>query len=67
MFRSPEGNQRTEARGLEKRFRGNSDGGARLEITARMEIRIEVRVRMRVKVSTEVEWVLSIYLVEINK
>jgi hypothetical protein len=42
-------------------------GGVRTKTIVRKEIRMEVRVRMRVKVRMEVKWVLSIYLVEINK
>jgi hypothetical protein len=37
-------NQRTEARGLQKRYRGKGWGKVRIEIGARIEIRIEVRV-----------------------
>jgi hypothetical protein len=32
-----------------------------------METRMEVRVTMRIKVKMEVDWVLSIYLVEIDE
>jgi hypothetical protein len=32
-----------------------------------MEMRMEVRVTMRIKVKMEVDWVLSIYLVEIDE
>jgi hypothetical protein len=39
----------------------------RTEIRARIETRIIARVRIRRKVRIEVEWVLSTYLVEINK
>jgi hypothetical protein len=63
MFRSCEVNQRTEARGLEKRCRGKGDRGVRTETRVRMEM----RVRMGAKVKMEMEWVPSIYLVEINK
>jgi hypothetical protein len=41
--------------------------GVRTETRARMETRIAARVRTRGKVRIEVEWVLSTYLVEINK
>jgi hypothetical protein len=41
--------------------------GVRTETGVRIEIRMEVRARMTVKVRIEVEWVPSIYLVEINK
>jgi hypothetical protein len=67
MFRSYEVNQSTEARGLEKRYRGKGRGGVRIETRARMETTIAARVRIRGKVRIEVEWVLSTYLVEINK
>jgi hypothetical protein len=50
-----------------KRYGGKIMGGVRTKTTVRKEIRMEVRVRMRVKVRMEVKWVLSIYLVEINK
>jgi hypothetical protein len=56
-----------EARGLEIRYRGKCEGGVRIERRVRMEMRIEVRVKIRAKVKIEVEWVLSIYLVEMNK
>jgi hypothetical protein len=67
MFRSHEVNKWTEARGLEKRYRSKSNGGVRIEARARMEMRMEARARIRVKVRIVVEWVLSIYLVGINK
>jgi hypothetical protein len=60
-------NQGIEVGGLEKRCRGRGKGIVRIDRGARMEKRIEASVRMRVKVRMEVEWVLSIYLVEINK
>jgi hypothetical protein len=44
VFRRCEVNQRTEARGLEKRCRCKSEGGAMTETRASMEIRMEARV-----------------------
>jgi hypothetical protein len=66
-LRSYEVNKAIEARGLETRYRGKREGGVRIERRVRIEIRIEVSVKIRVKIRTEVEWVLSIYLVEMNK
>jgi hypothetical protein len=46
MFRSHEGNQGTEARGLEKRYREKSKARTRIETRARTEIRIEARIEV---------------------
>jgi hypothetical protein len=61
------GEPEDKGRELEKRHRGNSEGGVRIETRARKEMRIQVRVRMRAKAKMEMEWVPSIYLIEINK
>jgi hypothetical protein len=60
-------NQRTEARGLKKRYKGKSKGIVRIEIRVRTKVRMEARMRIRAKMRIEVEWVLSIYLAVINK
>jgi hypothetical protein len=67
MFRYDDGNQRIEARRLEKRCRGKSKGRVRRDTRVRMEMWIEVRVTKRAKAMMEVERVLSMYLVEINE
>jgi hypothetical protein len=61
------GNQRTEARGLEKRCRSKGKVGMMTVTRVRTNIRIELWVRIRAKVGIKVEWVPNIYLVEINK
>jgi hypothetical protein len=60
-------NQRTEARGLVKRCRSKGEVGMMTVTRVRTNIRIELWVRIRAKVGIKVEWVLNIYLVEINK
>jgi hypothetical protein len=60
-------NQRTEAGGLEKRCRGKDETEIRIEAGVRMEVRMETEMEIRAEVRMIVEWVPSMYLVEINK
>jgi hypothetical protein len=60
-------NQRIEVRELEKRYRSEGEVRIMTEIRVTMNMRIKVWARIRAKVGIEVEWVPSIYLVEITK
>jgi hypothetical protein len=67
VFRSYEPNQRTEARGLEKRHKGKSKCMDEDGDKVGTEARIKARMRIRMEVRAKAEWVPSIYLAVINE